>query len=123
YEEQIPEFARKNGIAQFSTEPGKPGFGEVFRKIRVPGPGAGAYYLASDDDYTKDGLALRQNPFYYGIQVRPGWYNFTQLRWRFIADKVAKQEAFRKQEIDVTGVDQDEWEHQLKNDEIINRVA
>jgi peptide/nickel transport system substrate-binding protein len=123
YEETIPEYARKLGVAKFATQPGQPGFGEVFNNIRVPCPGTGPYYLASDDDYRKDSLELVQNPFYFGTQVHPRQYNFTRLRWIYISDEVAAFEAFRKGEFDVTVVDADRWEDQLSKDPTIAAVA
>ncbi|MCE9636260.1 MAG: hypothetical protein K8T90_11210 [Planctomycetes bacterium] len=123
YEEMIPKYAAKAGIAKFATQPGQPGFGEAFNSIRVPCPGTEAYYLASDDDYKTDSLALVQNPFHWGIQVHPAWYNLKQLRWLYISDEVAAFEAFRKGEFDITVVDADRWEDQLKNDPTIASIA
>jgi peptide/nickel transport system substrate-binding protein len=123
YEEQIPLYAKKLGEEKWSTEPGKPGFGTVFRKIRMPCPGAGPYYIAKDEDYSQERVILTQNPFYYGIQVHPTWWNFVQVRRVYIKDEVAVDEAFRKQEFDVMSVAHDRWEEQLKNDPIVNRIS
>ncbi len=123
YEEQIPAYAKENGIAKFSTTPGRPGFGEVFNKIRVPCPGTGPYYLASDDDYKRESIDLTQNPFYFGIQYRPTYYNLTKLRWVFISDEVAAFEEFRKGGFDITVVDADRYDNQLKNDPTITSIA
>ncbi len=123
YEEQIPNYAAEFDIADFSTEPGKPGFADVFNEIRIPCPGAGPYYLASKDDYNDQFIAIVQNPFYFGTQVHPTWYNFVQQRWVFISDAVAAFEAFRKQEFDVTVVDSDRYEDQLKDDPTISGIS
>ena len=70
----------------------------MFRKIRTPCPGAGPYYLRSEDDMTQERIVLHQNPFYYGIQVHPTWWNFLQVRRVYIKDPAAVDEAFLKQE-------------------------
>lgn len=123
YEEQIPVYAKNLDIAKYSTEPGKPGFGDVFNKIRIPCPGTGPYYIASDDDYSKDFVNLVQNPFSWGMQCYPEWNNFTKLRWIFINDDQAADEAFRKQDFDVQVVDHDRWADALSKDPTIAKVA
>lgn len=123
YQAQIPGEAKKLGIEKFSVEPGQPGFGEVFNKIRAPCPGTGPYYLASDDDYKRESVDLVQNPFYYGIQTRPTYYNFTKLRRIYIEDEVAAFESFRKGEFDVTVVDPERWDDQYSKDPTILAIA
>ena len=123
YEEMIPHYAEQAGIAKYSVKPGQPGFGEVFNSIRVPCPGTEAYYLASDDDYKTESLELVQNPFYWGIQVHPTHYNLKKLKWVYISDEVAAFEAFRKGDFDVTVVDADRWDDQLKDDPTIAAIA
>jgi peptide/nickel transport system substrate-binding protein len=123
YDEQIPVYAKKLGVEKFSIEPGKPGFGTVFRKILLPCPGTGPYYIASEDDVNQDRIIERQNPFYYGIQVHPEWWNFLQIRRLYIKDPVATDEAFRKQEFDVMSVGHERWEKQLKTDPVVNRIS
>lgn len=123
YEEQIPVYAKRLDIAKYDTEPGKPGFGEVFNKIRIPCPGTGPYYIAGDEDFAKDFVNLVPNPFSYLIQYRPTWFNFTKLRWIFINDEQAADEAFRKQEFDITTVDHDRWADALSKDPTILKIA
>ena len=123
YEEQIPKFAEKLEIAEFSTEPGKEGFGKVFNEIRIPCPGTGPYYLADEDDFNSDFISLVQNPFYYGIQVYPERYNMLRSHTVYIPDRVTAMEAFRKQEFDITVVDHDTWEDQLSKDETITGIS
>jgi peptide/nickel transport system substrate-binding protein len=123
YEEQIPVYAKKLGIDKWDTEPGKPGFGEVFNKIRVPCPGTGPYYIESDEDFTRETVILRQNPFSFLAQLHPDWFNFTQLRWIFINDDQAADEAFRKQDFDITVVDHDRWADSLSKDPTILRIS
>ena len=123
YEEQIPVFAEKFDVPDFSTEPGKPGFGAVFNKIRIPCPGTGPYYLADEADFNDEYAKYVQNPFWFGIQVHPEWYNFTQLRTIYISDDVSAFEAFRKQEFDVMVVDSDRWEDNLSKDPTITNIA
>lgn len=123
YEEQIPIWAKKLDIQDFSVEPGTEGFGAVFNKIRIPCPGTGPYYMNDVDDFSPDWANLEQNPFYYGIQVNPERYNFTKLRWVFIKDPIQAFEAFRKQEFDTTVVDHDRWEDQLKDDPTIRSIS
>jgi peptide/nickel transport system substrate-binding protein len=123
YEAELPRYAKDLGIEKFSVKPGQPGFGEVFNKIRNLCPGTGPYYVATDDDYTRERVSLVQNPFYYGIQVFPERYNVLKMRWIFIADEVAAQESFRKQEFDGMVVDFDRWDDQLKNDPTITSIA
>jgi peptide/nickel transport system substrate-binding protein len=123
YEEQIPKVAAELDHEEFSTEPGKPGFGKVFNDMRYPCPGTGPYYLADESDANDEYLKLVQNPFYFGIQVHPTWYNISQLRWLYISDTVSSFEAFRKQEIDVTVVDSDRWEDELSKDATINSIS
>ncbi len=123
YEEQIPVWAKKLDIADYSVEPGKEGFGEVFNKIRIPCPGTGPYYMAGPEDFTTDFVNLVQNPFYFGMQVYPDRWNFKKLRWVFIADYIAQMEAFRKQKIDITVVAHDRWYDELHKDETMKAVA
>lgn len=123
YEEQIPVYARKLDIAKYATEPGKPGFGEVFNKIRIPCPGTGPYFVESDEDFQTDHVDLKQNPFYFGTQSQPEWFNMKRLRWIYISDEIAAFEAFRKGEFDVTVVDADMWADQLINDRTLDPIA
>ena len=122
YEEQIPKYAETLEIPEYAIEPGKPGFGEVFNKIRVPSPSTGPYYYASDE-YDPDQVELRQNPFSWQTQTNPKYYNFKKLRWVFISDKVAAFEAFRKGEFDVTVVDFNAWDDELSKDTHIADMA
>lgn len=123
YEEQIPLWAERLRIFPWSTHPGEAGFGAIFNSIRVPCPGTGPYYLERDGDFTPDHIDLAQNPFYYGIQVHPDRYNLSRLRWLFIRDPIHAFEAFRKQEFDVTVVEHDHWEDQLRVDPTIQSIA
>ena len=102
YQDNIPRFASKLDIEEYSIEPGKPGFGEVFNKIRMPAPGTGPYYYPQTT-YTKDGqtLDLIQNPFYWGTQVNPEHWNFSKVRWVIIKDAVGAVQEFKKQQFDV----------------------
>lgn len=123
YEEQIPRWSERLGISPYATEPGKPGFGEVFNKIRVPCPGAGPYYLAEERFDPTEPVVLVQNPFYWGIQVHPGWHNLAKLKWVFISDEVAALEEFRKEHFDITVVDAHTWEDELSTDPVIAEIA
>ncbi len=123
YEEQLPTWAGKLGISEFSTTPGQPGFGEVFNKIRIPPPGTGPYYYAATEYEPKDGIELVQNPFYWGTQVDPTWWNFRKMRYVFISDPVAAFEAFRKQQFDVTVVDFQEWDDEYSKDKTITDIS
>ncbi len=122
YEEMIPEYARKLDIAEYATEPGKPGFGEVFNKIRIPSPSTGPYYYVGED-YDPDAVELRQNPFSWQTQTSPTYYNFRKLRWVFISDKIAAFEAFRKEAFDITVVDFNHWDDELSKDPLIGELA
>lgn len=123
YEEQIPKVAAELGIEKWSAEPGKPGFGAVFNKMRYLCPGTGPYYFAKPEDFDEEGVELVANPFSWKMQVHPELWNFDKLRWVFIADPVAKFEAFRKERFDVTVVDADRYEDSLKNDPTITSIA
>ncbi len=123
YEEQIPHFAAMHDIAEYSTEPGKPGFGKVFNEIRIPCPGTGPYYLADEKDANDEYVRLVQNPFWFGIQVHPTWYNFTEYREIYISDDIAAFESFRKGEFDVMVVDADRWDDNLSKDPTITSRA
>ncbi|MBI2569297.1 MAG: hypothetical protein HYV63_19950 [Candidatus Schekmanbacteria bacterium] len=123
YEEQLPKWAERLGITEHAIEPGKPGFGKVFNKISVPCPGTGPYYFAADRYLPETFVELVQNPFYYGIQVKPDWYNFSRLRWVFIADAVAAFEEFRKQRFDITVVDKNSWDDEYSKDPTITSIA
>ncbi len=123
YEEQIPKFAERLDITGWSIEPGKPGFGKVFNEIRIPCPGTGPYYLADENDANSEFIKLVQNPFWFGMQVHPDWYNFTQMRWVFISDEVSAFEAFRKQDFDVTVLSADRWEDEISKDATITSIA
>lgn len=123
YEEQIPLWAQQLGVATFATEPGKPGFGEVFNRITIPCPGAGPYYFVPETYDKSKPVELKQNPFYWGIQGQPEWYNFTHMRWIFIADEIAAMEEFRKGNFDTTVTEFDVWDNQLKSDPTITSIA
>jgi peptide/nickel transport system substrate-binding protein len=123
YEEQIPRYAEKLDIAEYSTEPGKPGFGEVFNKIRVPCPGTGPYYYAEEDFDLDKPVDLLQNPFWWGTQVRPTWWNFKGMKWIYISDPVAAFEEFRKQKFDVSVVDFQAWDDEYSKDASIKEVS
>jgi len=116
YDEQVPHWAKSLGITKFSITPGTPGFGEVFNKISVPCPGASAYYCALERYDKTDRIDLKQNPFYWGIQLKPTWYNFAGLRWVFIEDEVAAAEEFRKGAFDVQSVDFQVYDDVLSKD-------
>lgn len=123
YVDQMPLVAEKEGIAQWSVEPGKPGFGEVFNKMRYLCPGTGPYYLEHPDKFTERGLELVQNPFSWQMQVYPEWWNFTKQRWVYISDPIASFEEFRKEKYDVTVVDADRYEDSLKDDPTISAIS
>lgn len=123
YEENIPKYAERYDVASFSTEPGKPGFGDVFNKIRIPCPGTSAYYFVGDEYNPDQPLELQQNPFHWGIQVRPTWWNFRKLRWIFISDEVAAFEEFRKKKFDITVVDLNTWDDELSKDPTVTDIA
>lgn len=123
YEEHLPAFAEKYGVEKFATEPGKPGFGEVFNKMRLVSPGTEAYYLADADYEPEEGVELIQNPFYWGIQVHPTWHNFKGKKWVYISDPVAAFEEFRKEKFDVTVVDFQQWDDELKDDPTVTDIS
>ncbi|MCB9778673.1 MAG: hypothetical protein H6742_08940 [Alphaproteobacteria bacterium] len=123
YEEQIPVWAQKLEITEYSTVPGQPGFGDVFNKIRVPPPSTGPYYYADADYDPKSGIELVQNPFYYGIQTEPDYYNFKVVKYIFISDPVAAFEEFRKQRFDVTVTQFQEWDDEYSKDPTITDIA
>ncbi|MCB9764835.1 MAG: hypothetical protein H6739_33980 [Alphaproteobacteria bacterium] len=123
YEEQIPKWAERLDIDNPSVVPGTPGFGEVFNKMRIPSPGAGPYYFADADYDQNKPIELKQNPFYFGTQVYPEWYNFKGLRWIFISDPIAAFEAFRKEKFDITVVDFDAWDDEYSKDTTITSIS
>ncbi|NOY27520.1 MAG: hypothetical protein GXP62_16780, partial [Oligoflexia bacterium] len=123
YEEQIPVWAKKLGIDEYSTVPGQPGFGDVFNKIRVPPPGTGPYYYADTEYHPKDGVVMVHNPFYWGTQVEPTYYNFNKIKYIFISDPVAAFEAFRKQKFDVTVASFQDWDDDYSKDPTITDIA
>lgn len=115
-EEEIPRLAAELKIANPSTKPGTPGFGEVFNQIRVPGPGTGPYMYPTTTYVKGEPVVLDKNPFYWGIQVMPEYYNFDHEKWVYIADEVAAFEAFRKGEYDVSVIDFDNYDDELSKD-------
>ena len=123
YEEQIPVWAKKQGVSAFATEPGKPGFGDVFNKIRTLCPGTGPYYIEGEDYNQEKPVDLAQNPFNYGIQVTPEYWNFKKLRWIFISDDIAAFEEFRKQKFDVSVVDFQPMDDEYSKDPTITNIA
>lgn len=123
YEESIPKYAQKYDVSSFAVEPGKPGFAEVFNKIRIPPPGTGPYYFPDEDYVPEKPIELVQNPFYWGIQVKPNYYNFSKLRYIFISDEVAAMEEFRKQKFDVTVVDFNTYDDELSKDKTITDIS
>jgi peptide/nickel transport system substrate-binding protein len=123
YQEIIPEKARELGIEKYAIEPGKPGFGEVFNKIRIPCPGPGPYYLEKGEKFDSSGVKLVQNPFYWGKQIHPERYNLKWLRWRFIKDAVSKFEEFRKGKIDMTSAEADDFDDEYSKDQKLMSMA
>ena len=123
YEEQIPKYAEELDIDEFSIEPGTPGFGDVFNKIRVPCPGTGPYYMPALKYNPDDNVEMVQNPFWWGIQVHSAWYNFEKIQWVFIDDDVAAFEEFRKGKFDVMVVDASAWDDEYSKDEGLKEIA
>jgi len=123
YEENIPKYAAKYDVASYAVEPGKPGFADVFNKIRIPPPGTGPYYFPDEDYVPEKPVELVQNPFYWGTQVKPYYNNLAKVRYIFISDEVAAMEQFRKQKFDVTVVDFNDYDDQLKNDHTITDIS
>lgn len=123
YEEQIPKTAREQGIKQYSITPGKPGFGEVFNKIRLPCPGTGPYFLRENGTFDKDGVRLNANPFFWMTQIYPLRYNMKYSQTVFITDEVAAFEEFRKQKIDMAGVEMDDWDENLSKDPTVTGIS
>ncbi len=116
YDEQIPKYAERLDIEEYSVTPGTPGFGAVFNKIRVPCPGTGPYYYEDATYEASAGVELVQNPFWFGMQVHPFWYNFEKLRWVTMTDDVAAFEEFRKGKFDVLVVDHAAWDDEYSKD-------
>ena len=123
YEEQVPLWARKLDIKKFSTEPGKPGFGEVFNRITVIPPGTMAFYYAAETYDPTKSVDLVQNPFYFGTQVYPTWWNLKGYRTIFISDEVAAFEEFRKQKFDISVVDPPVWDDELSKDATVTSIS
>lgn len=123
YEEEIVRLAEELGTATPAIEPGTPGFGEVFNKIRVPGPGTGPYMIPSRKYDKGNPVLLDKNPFYWGTQVFPEWFNFAHEKWVYITDEVAAFEAFRKGEFDVTVVELDNYDDELSKDPTITSMS
>ena len=119
----IPKLAAELDITPFSIKPGTPGFGAVFNKVRVPGPGTGPYYYPYEKFDQDVPIELIQNPFHWGTQVHPGWYNFSKLKWVFIQDPVAAFEEFRREGFDVTVVDFQAYDDEYSTDEDINALS
>ncbi len=112
FEEQIP------GLA-----PGSPGFGEAFNQIKHMSPGTGPYYYAGTKYDPTVPLELVQNPFWWGIQVHPGWYNFSTVRWIVVSDPVAALEEFRREKFDVEVVNFQAWEDDYQDDPTLTDIA
>ncbi len=123
YEEQIPKVAKRLEITEPSTEPGTPGFGKVFNKMRVPCPGTGPYMIEAATYNPDAGVETVQNPFWWGIQVHPEWNNFEKLRWVFITDDVAAFEEFRKGTFDVMVIDHAAWDDDYSRDPDLTTMA
>jgi len=122
FEEQIPKYAADLEIEEYSTTPGTPGFGEVFNKIRVPGPGTGPYYLPGGYDPSRP-IDLVQHPAWWGIQVHPERWNLSKYRTIFIDDDVAAFEEFRKGNFDVMVIDAAAWDDQYSQDEELRETT
>ena len=116
YEEFIPHYADKLGIEEYSTEPGTPGFGAVFNKIRVPSPGTGPYFVPGLDYDPDRAVELLQNQGWWGAQIKPTWNNFGKLRFVFISDDVAAFEEFRKGNFDTMVIDASAWDDEYSKD-------
>ncbi len=122
-EDQIPKYAKELEITNYSTTPGTPGFGEVFNKIRHMSPGTGPYYYPGTKYDPDAPLELLQNPFYWGNQVRPTWFNFKSLKWVFIQDPVAAWEEFRRETFDVTVTEFQSWDDEYSKDPTVTDIA
>jgi len=123
YAEQIPRMAAELEIEPFATEPGKPGFGEVFNKMRGIGPGTGPYYFPHENYDPTVGADLIQNPFYFGIQIFPSWWNFAEYKRIYISDRVAAFEEFRREKFDITTVDFQPWDDEYSSDPTITEIS
>ncbi|MEO0604764.1 MAG: ABC transporter substrate-binding protein, partial [Myxococcota bacterium] len=123
YEEQIPKYAERLDIEDFSVSPGTPGFGAVFNKIRVPCPGTGPYYYEAATYDGSTGVELIQNPFWWGMQVEPEWHNFAKQRWVTVTDDVAAFEEFRKGTFDVMVIDHAAWDDEYSKDPGLSGMA
>jgi len=124
YEKEIPKYAMEHGIKEWSVIPGEPGFGDVFNRMRDVPPGTGPYvYKPGVSWKPSETITLFQNPLSWEKTEAPWTHNLGELQWRFVKDMVAKQELFRKGEIDVITCEHDAWEDNLSQDPVIARIA
>lgn len=121
--EHLPRLAQAQDLELPLAEPGQPGFAEAFNALRFPPPGTGPYYYPKDTYDGKSSFDFLQNPFYWGIQVRPELYNFDALRWILIADEQAALEAFRRGEFDLMVTTHAQWEDTLAKDPTVTDIA
>ena len=124
YEREIPRFAKERGIEEWSVEPGKEGFAEVFNQMRDVPPGTGAYmYRPGVSWKLGETITVFRNSFSWYKREWPWRYNLDALQWRFVKDTVAQHEEFRKEALDVLVVQQDAWEDNLSKDPVFGRIA
>lgn len=77
--------------------------GTPFDQIQLVPPVASGPYLIDQYDVGRQ-ISFRRNPDYWGskLPVRRGTYNFTRIVYRFYKDNVARLEAFKAGEFDVS---------------------
>jgi len=124
YEKEIPRFAKEKGIEKWAVVPGQPGFGEVFNQMRDVPPGTGPYMFKRGISWKpQESITVFQNPLSWEKEVAPWTYNLAALQWRFVHDRVAMEELFRKGDIDVITVDHDTWADNYSKDPVIAKIA
>ena len=125
YEREIPKMAEKHGITSYSVRPKEPGFGEIFNKFtRDIAPGTGAYMWREGESWVST-QHFTLYPFLdsWVRRLNPDFYRIEKIKVRFVKDRIAQHEEFRKGTIDVLVVGHDKWDDTLSKDPTITDIA
>ena len=125
FERKIPQLAAELGIGRYSVVPGEPGFGEVFNEFkRTMPPGTGPYQWEEGKSWqTNAHITVTANPASWIRAFNPDYYRCERIRWVFIRDDVAREQAFLKGDVDIMVADHDTWEDKHSKNPAITSLA
>lgn len=118
YQARVRALGEERG-ADYSVNPGEPGFGELFNDVEALPVGTGPYKMPDGGWVRGESLTLERNPNYWRHRAEPGTWNLQNIRWRFISNHTQQLNQTRQQKIDVVVVKRDEWEDSLQHESVI----